>query len=246
MDKEEKSKKIKIENNLFKKVDKEDAFNDMLSQILYNIKKEKLKPGDALPAERNLAEIFGVSRPKVREAIKALEFTGIIETVQGGANYISADLNTCMIQPISLLMQISKVTPIQCQELRISLECSAARLACINPSALDIAKLYLLMEEVNETDDVEEIKDRDFKFHLQIAKMANNPLIYSMLAASMSITEELIGNTRKYMKEKEYQAEEINKQHKELIEAISSKDAAKAEKIMRKHLQIIDEYLKKS
>ena len=69
---------------------------------------------------------------------------------------------------------------------------------------------------------------------------------YPELSEYISHNPSPMATIAKYMKEKEYQAEEINKQHKELIEAISSKDAAKAEKIMRKHLQIIDEYLKKS
>ena len=57
---------------MFREVSKENAFHDILNQILENIQNGSLKPGDALPAERNMAESMGISRPVLREVLRAL------------------------------------------------------------------------------------------------------------------------------------------------------------------------------
>lgn len=57
---------------MFRKIDKTSTFNDVLKQIIENIQNGELQPGDALPAERILAEEFGISRPALREVLKAL------------------------------------------------------------------------------------------------------------------------------------------------------------------------------
>lgn len=61
---------------MFKKIGDERAFNGILNQIIDNIQNGKLKAGDALPAERTMAETMGVSRPAVREVLRALELLG--------------------------------------------------------------------------------------------------------------------------------------------------------------------------
>ena len=74
---------------MFTKITEERAFDGILTQIIDNIRHGELKPGDTLPAERIMAEALGVSRPAVREVLRALELMGIVTTVRGGANYIT-------------------------------------------------------------------------------------------------------------------------------------------------------------
>ena len=90
---------------MFRKIDKTSTFNDVLKQIIEKIQTGELKPGDALPAERILAEEFGISRPALREVLKALSLLGITVSVHGGANYIAADLRSCLSEPLSILFQ---------------------------------------------------------------------------------------------------------------------------------------------
>ena len=85
--------------SMFKEIRDERAFNGILNQIIENIQNGSLKAGDALPAERTMAEIMGVSRPAVREALRALELLGIVKPVPGGGNYITEDLDTWLIEP---------------------------------------------------------------------------------------------------------------------------------------------------
>ena len=74
--------------SMFKEIGDERAFNGILNQIIENIQNGNLKAGAALPAERTMAETMGVSRPAVREVLRALELLGIVKPVPGGGNYI--------------------------------------------------------------------------------------------------------------------------------------------------------------
>ena len=68
---------------MFKEIRDERAFNGILNQIIENIQNGSLKAGATLPAERTMAETMGVSRPAVREALRALELLGIINLCIG-------------------------------------------------------------------------------------------------------------------------------------------------------------------
>ena len=118
-------------NQMFKEINKENAFQDILNQIIENIQNGTLKSGDALPAERTLAEEMGVSRPVVREVLRALELLGVINSVRGGANYISKDLEHCLIGPLSILFRLNNSSVLEAQQLRAALECKAAALAAV-------------------------------------------------------------------------------------------------------------------
>ena len=92
---------------MFKEIGDERTFNGILDQITDNIQSGRLKAGDALPAERTMAETMGVSRPAVREALRALELLGIIKPVPGGGNYIADDLDSWLIGPLSILFKLN-------------------------------------------------------------------------------------------------------------------------------------------
>ena len=92
---------------MFTKITEERAFDGILAQIIENIRRGELKPGDALPAERVMAESLGVSRPAVREVLRALELMGIVTTVRGGANYITENMDQWLSAPLALLFQLN-------------------------------------------------------------------------------------------------------------------------------------------
>lgn len=81
---------------------------------------------NALPAERILAEEFGISRPALREVLKALSLLGITVSVHGGANYIAADLRSCLTEPLSILFQMYNSKIQDTLQLRGALESKAA------------------------------------------------------------------------------------------------------------------------
>ena len=119
---------------MVRKIDKTSTFNDVLKQIIEKIQTGELQPGDALPAERILAEEFGISRPALREVLKALSLLGITVSVHGGANYIATDLRNCLTEPLSILFQMYNSKIQDALQLRGALESKAAFLAELYPS----------------------------------------------------------------------------------------------------------------
>ncbi len=230
---------------MFKKAKKEKIFDDVLEQIIENIKSGALKPGDALPTERNMAEMLGVSRPLLREVLKSLELLGVITSVHGGGNYISLHLESCLIRPLSILFALNNSSVRQSQQLRSALECEAAFLAAQNCTSLQAAELNLLIEKLTVSKEEKEMERFDRDLHLAIAKMADNPLIYSILSASALITDTIIAGIRNFV-DKEYQSyQNVERQHREIVGCISRKDADGARRAMKAHMDAIEGYILK-
>ena len=210
---------------MFRKIDKTSTFNDVLKQIIEKIQTGELKPGDALPAERILAEEFGISRPALREVLKALSLLGITVSVHGGANYIAADLRSCLTEPLSILFQMYNSKIQDTLQLRGALESKAAFLAALNCTPLDAAELQLIIARLDST------------------QIADNPLILSVLNASAQLIENMITGIRSHFMQKNEDSPEIDSQHTQLVNAIINKNAPLAEKIMNEHMHTIERLL---
>ena len=107
---------------MFKEIGEERPFNGILKQIIENIQSGKLKPETVWPAERTMAETMGVSRAALNRGTAALELLGILKSVPGGGNYITEDLETWLIGPLSVLFQLNNGRIRQNQQLRAALE----------------------------------------------------------------------------------------------------------------------------
>lgn len=228
---------------MFRQIDKENAFDEILNQIIENIRAGRLKKGDALPAERAMAEAMGVSRPVVREVLRSLSLLGIIKTVHGGANYISEDLENCMIGPLAILLQLNNSSVLQNQQLRAALEIQCAKLAARNCNSIDAAELQLILAKL-EAEHNEEIRaDLDRDLHIKIGKMAHNPMLFNVMSAASQLTENIITGIRAYIMQKQLSVTEIDEQHRKLVDAIIMHDEEAAVKYMQEHMVIIEKYI---
>lgn len=228
---------------MFREIKSQRPFEGILNQIIEKIQNGELHPGDALPAERMMAESMGVSRPAVREVLRALELLGIVTSVRGGANYIAEDLDNCLIGPLSILFSLNKSQVQHAQQLRSALEQEAAYLAAKNCTALDAAELSIYLAKLDATGDEKERADLDRDLHIKIAKMAGNPMIYSVLKASSDLTENIIIGIRSHIMQVKQSSKEVDEQHNRLIHAIINKDADLAEQLMREHMNTIEKYM---
>lgn len=227
---------------MFKEIGDERAFNGILNQIIENIQSGRLKAGDALPAERTMAETMGVSRPAVREVLRALELLGIVEPVPGGGNYIADNLDSWLIGPLSILFKLNNGYLRQNQQLRAALEKEVALLAARKCTPLDGAELLRILTELDNAEDEKQRDELDRELHIKIAKIADNPIIYSVLAAADQLNENLISGTREYIMNKDQDSSVIDEQHHRLVEAIINNDEQNAEQCMREHMELTEEY----
>lgn len=228
---------------MFQEINKDRSFNEILNQIIENIQRGVLKSGDALPAERVMAERMGVSRPVVREALRALELLGIITSVRGGANYISQDIEHCLIGPLSILFRLNNSRVEETQQLRAALEEAAAGLAAERCTPVDAAELQLILARLDAAEDPGTRANLDRDLHIKIGKMAGNSMIFNVMSASTQLTENVISGIRAYVMQKHHSEQEVDEQHKRIVEAIIAHQPAEAESRMREHMKTVGKYV---
>ncbi len=228
---------------MFKEIGDERAFNGILEQIIDNIQKGNLKAGDALPAERTMAETMKVSRSAVREALRALELLGIIEAVPGGGNYVTSDLDTWLIGPLTILFRLNNGYVRQNQQLRAALERENAILAAKKCTPLDAAELWMILARLDAAENEKDRGSLDKELHTKIGKIADNPMIYSVLAAADQLTDNIISGTRDYIMRKNQSASVVDEQHHRLVEAIINGNAEEAGNRMSEHMDTVEEYM---
>jgi DNA-binding transcriptional regulator YhcF (GntR family) len=127
----------------FRRVQVARAFEDIARQIREELLQGRLRPGDRLPAERELAVQFGVSRNTLREALRSLEIAGLITLRKGAAGgaFINDTNGDTVVTSIKDMFSLGAVTTEQITEARISVESAIIRAACEVHTAADIRKL---------------------------------------------------------------------------------------------------------
>lgn len=139
-----------------------------------------LQKGERLPAERKLAELLGVSRPSIREAIRTLETLGMIITRVGSGSYLTDDVAS--FSKYFLLRQTSKrYRLLEVFESRKVLECEIAYLAAQRITQTDITVLAKILDGMSAADDSQLFSKKDFAFHEAIALATNNLFLVEML-----------------------------------------------------------------
>lgn len=218
-------------------------YEDVVEQIEAAIVRGDLKPGDFLPAERDLCDSFGVSRTAVREALFALHQGGLIDLENGRRARVVEPSAEKMIDDLSgparfVLSRPDRLR--QLQEARMMFEGFLARIAARDATDDQIAEIKAALDE-NEASigDDEAFVETNITFHLAIAKVSGNVFLDSLHSAVQKWLEE----HRRVAIKKEGAAARAFNRHLEIFTAIKSHDPDAAEKAMCAHLQeSIDAY----
>jgi DNA-binding FadR family transcriptional regulator len=155
------------------------AAAQVADQIVAAIREERLKPDDRLPAERDLAQRFGVSRPTIREALAALELAGIVRSYKGKGTIVIANAPHIATWGVEIL-------PPQVFEARITIEPQLAALAAEKRYAEDVAELHAALKALEDEHAATGTYKTDFAVHRAIARAARNPLLQRALEESLS------------------------------------------------------------
>src|SRR5579872_2733117 len=214
-------------------------YEQIVQQIEESIVKGDLKAGDQLPAERELAQRFGVSRTAVREAVKALREKGLVEAYSGRGTFITDGTTQAVRQSLDLMVKIGQPEgSTHLAEVRAILEPEIAALAAVR---IQEAELATMREAVTVMDragqDPEAYIEADLDFHLALAEGAANPLILSLLDSIVGLLREQ--RLRIFRVPGGPERGQIH--HKKILEAVEKKDAEKARQAMRAHLSQVSE-----
>ncbi|MGQ1784154.1 MULTISPECIES: FadR/GntR family transcriptional regulator [unclassified Saccharicrinis] len=226
----------------FKAIEVETPVDKIIRQIRELIVSGYLKPGDKLPSERKLSEKLGVGRTYIRDAIKKLEFVGILNTLpQSGVVVNGVDI-TAMEGLLSNIMKIEKPDFFSLVESRIVMERFSVQQAAIRRTDEDIAAMQKALDAYNARTKLNlPAENEDFIFHLRIAEASHNSVIKTMLLIILPdiikiyIAEKVCDNEHKIRRVKEHEA---------ILQAIIDGDGNKAEKHLMEHLQDVIEFSK--
>ena len=214
-------------------------YEQIVQQIEESILKGTLKPGDQLPAERDLAQRFGVSRTAVREAVKALREKGLVEAYSGRGTFITSGTSQAIRQSLDMMMKIGPTDgSIHLAEVRAVLEPEIAALAATRAEEQHIAAMREAFEVMDRSrQDPVAFIEADLDFHLALAEAAANPLILSLIDPIVGLLRE----QRMRIFHVEGGPERGQYHHKRILDAVMQRDIEKARAAMRAHLQQVRE-----
>lgn len=218
-------------------INRRKLYQEVLERLITRITAGEFGPDDQLPSERELMETYGVGRPAVREALQQLERSGIVAITHGERARVVVPTPATLVDQIASgtrhLLSIQPDSLNHLKEARLFLEAGMARMAAANADAAGIAELQKLVEaQRRAVVHPEEFVRCDMAFHRQIAAMSGNP-IYP------AIVEGMFGWLAEYYRTlvRAPGAEQLTlAEHDRIVEAVASRDPARAERAMSEHL----------
>lgn len=219
---------------MFNPVKKTRIHEEIVLKIKDMIEQGKLITGDQLPTERELSEAFKVSRPSVREALRALESQGFLESRQGDGTYVSRQPIELLIEPFASIITKEKFDQLELFEMRRLLEPQLAYLAAERATPGEVAEMeQLVFMQEEELSGKDTGTNPDETLHRTLTKATRNKILVSIMD---SLMDSLSESRDKYL-QIESRPEKSLARHKEILTAIKSRDSARAMQIMRVHLE---------
>ncbi len=198
----------------------------------------KLKPGDKLPSERELAEVLQVSRSSIRDAIRGLELMGLVEPRQGAGTIVREKSSEAVINPFADALKRRHELVSELLDFRKMLEPPLAARAATHASPDEISELEeILQRQVDKVSRGEVAIAEDQEFHYNIALASGNSVVLKVL----DIVMDLLRDTRTRSLQLEGRPEKSLAGHRRILSAIKRHDAEAAKAAMRRHIEDVEE-----
>jgi GntR family transcriptional regulator, transcriptional repressor for pyruvate dehydrogenase complex len=211
--------------------------SQMVAEVREALFARKLKPGDFLGTEKDLAERFGTSRIVARDALRTLEALGVvaIKMGKGGGARIAQGNPRLFAEALAVQLNLTGVSAAEILDAQRAIECLAAELAAENANAADIAKLKrLLAEAERQIDEADAYTSLSREFHLAVAEASHNRVLVVQLIS----LEHVAWPTRNTTLTPKV-ARRVLAVHNELAALIEMRDPAGARALMDKHVKMI-------
>ena len=214
--------------------------NRIYEEIARQVEKmitEKMKAGDRLPPERQLADMFGVSRSSIRDAIRTLEMSGLVEARQGLGTVVREHSADAVVNPLrQVLVQKRKLVG-ELLDVRKMIEPPLAARAAVHATADEVAEMDNILRRQEEKMRGGELAiEEDNDFHYAIALAADNSVVLKVLDVLM----DLLRDTRERSLQVEGRPERSMAGHRDILNAIKRQDAAGAEAAMFRHIESVE------
>ena len=218
---------------------KEDGYDRVLSFLRNELMSGRLKTGDRLLPERELASALGVSRPVIREALTALSTLGAVEIRRGYGTVVREPNFTALADYFSLVLAQQAGAVDDVMQARIAIERQAIRLACTRALATDLDRLSQALQAIKETiDDPTQGGAADFHFHSMIVEAAHSPALSSVYAAVAKLLQESHLERRKVIASVPQVDAYLIDHHEAVLMAIQRRNPAEADTLLTEHFEI--------
>jgi len=212
-------------------------YEEIVRQIKTMIAEGRLKSGDQLPPERDLAEKFLVSRTSVREALRALESVGLIEIRPGEGTFVREVSVEALVEPLALVLLSQRAMIEELFEARRMLEPVIARLAAQRATKDEVQEMERILEaQAKEISSGNTGLAQDAAFHAAIGTAAHNRAITRIVHALM----DLLGQSREESISTPGRPTRSHEDHQRILAAIRVSDAAGAERAMLAHVAAVE------
>jgi GntR family transcriptional repressor for pyruvate dehydrogenase complex len=221
----------------FEVVRRNKVYEEVAKQIERLILK-KLKPGDKLPSERELAEMLQVSRSSIRDAIRSLELVGLVEPRQGAGTIVRERSAESSGNPFTETLKRRQELVTELLDFRKMLEPPLAARAATHASAEDISEMEEILQRQEEKQDQGNVAiAEDAEFHYSIALASGNSVVLKVIDTLMDLLRETRENSLQVLG----RSQKSLAGHRRILAAIKRHDAEAAKAAMRRHIEDVEE-----
>ncbi|HEU4345619.1 MAG TPA: FadR/GntR family transcriptional regulator [Candidatus Binatia bacterium] len=211
---------------------------EVVTQIHELIREGRLKAGDQLPSERELAETFKVSRTSVREALRALETKGLIISRTGMGNFVADLPIESFVAPLAKLLIEEKTALADIFELRKLIEPHIASLAAERATKSDIDRMKRILEKQSEAVSRGETGvEADAQLHFAIGQATQNHALEKLVSGLM----EILSHSREESLQTSDRRRASIEAHRKILSAIERHDKTGAQQAMSHHIERVEE-----
>jgi GntR family transcriptional repressor for pyruvate dehydrogenase complex len=215
----------------------------ILAQLKEYILSRQTLPGERLPSEAEFAEIFGVSRGTIREALHILEHDGIVRIKKGpgGGLFLSEGNLVQVIDSIFFTMQWEKISFDTLIETRKPLEDKIARLASVRAEEEDIQEIEQILKKMEAPDLSHDLfVQYDTDFHVALAKAAKNKVLLMFMVAVKDLHNRVVD----YSELHDHLFPAAREYHRKILDAVKDKDPDRAAEMMAEHLDYFEKHFR--
>ncbi|MFP7834559.1 FadR/GntR family transcriptional regulator [Marisediminicola sp. LYQ134] len=217
------------------------TYEQVMSQIEERILDGRLKAGDRLPSERDLALLLGVSRPSLRESLRVLEALGVVDIrrgggVDGGAVLLSAP-GPGFVNLLKLQLALGHFDSTDVLDTRVALETWSCSEAAYRSTDIDHTRLASILDDMEAPGiEAHEFNRLDTAFHVTIAESTGNTLTAHLMGSLRVAIHRQMIEAYDRLDDWRRTAVTVRQEHRGILQAITDKDAAGAARLVSEHI----------
>jgi GntR family transcriptional regulator, transcriptional repressor for pyruvate dehydrogenase complex len=211
--------------------------DEVISRFKDLIQQRVLTPGCKLPSERELVKVLGVSRPTLRQAMKALQVLGIIRSRQGDGSYLEETTSEILKAPLDFAIALKGTAKPDLFETRQTIEVKLAALAAGRRTAQDLENMRRALDGMTASAGVpDQWCEHDIEFHTRIVEAAKNVVMASILEMLSHMLIESRNDTVRLLTD----YGESLRSHESVFNEIERQDPAGAAEAMTEHFRLME------